>query len=51
MIEFIASLLFTLLPPCQTEDSSWCSWDATSQGNGTGTSFVSLTPDIIIYVD
>lgn len=28
------------LPPCPTEDSTGCYWDAATQGNGVGTSFV-----------
>lgn len=27
---------------CPTEDSTWCVWNAASQGNGIGHSFVSL---------
>lgn len=30
------------LPPCPSEDSSNCYWDATTRGNGQGTSFVNL---------
>lgn len=30
------------LPPCPTEDSDDCYWDAARMGNGQGTSFVSL---------
>lgn len=29
------------LPPCATEDSENCFWDAMERGNGQGTSFVS----------
>jgi hypothetical protein len=50
MIEFIAAILFAILPPCPTEDSSWCSWDARSQGNGAGTSFVAIG-DTVVYID
>jgi hypothetical protein len=50
MIEIIASILFIILPPCQEEDSSWCSWD-----DGSGASFVSLWPQdpapYVIHVD
>lgn len=28
------------LPPCPTEDSVHCIWDASEQGNGTGTDVV-----------
>lgn len=31
-----------LLPPCETEDSNDCYWDAAVRGNGEGTSFVTL---------
>ena len=30
------------LPPCPTEDSDNCIWDATTHGNGQGRSFISL---------
>jgi hypothetical protein len=30
------------LPACQSEDSTNCVWDAHTQGNGKGTSFVNL---------
>lgn len=30
------------LPPCETEDSSWCYWDAATRGNGEGRSFIAL---------
>lgn len=33
---------YTLLPACPTEDSTDCYWDATVQGNGTGSSFASV---------
>lgn len=29
------------LPPCATEDSDHCYWDASHQGNGLGSDFVS----------
>jgi len=28
------------LPPCQTEDSTHCYWDASVQGNGLGHDFI-----------
>lgn len=31
-----------LLPPCATEDSTDCLWDADTRGNGEGTSFVDV---------
>lgn len=30
------------LPPCATEDSDNCYWNAATMGNGTGTSFINL---------
>lgn len=30
------------LPPCPTEDSDDCYWDAPSMGNGSGRSFVTV---------
>lgn len=30
------------LPPCATEDSDNCYWNAARMGNGTGTSFINL---------
>lgn len=44
MIDFIIALLFAILPPCATEDSAWCKWDASTMGNGTGHSFIALAP-------
>jgi hypothetical protein len=35
------------LPPCVTEDSANCYWDAASRGNGLGQSFVDV--DGIVY--
>lgn len=33
------------LPPCQTEDSEGCYWDADTMGNGLGSDVVSI-PDV-----
>lgn len=38
------------MTPCQTEDSTMCYWDAGTSGDGYGTSFVSITDDIVIYL-
>lgn len=35
-------MLITTLPPCQTEDSSNCYWNAQTMGNGNGSSFIDL---------
>lgn len=36
------------LPPCQTEDSDNCYWDADTMGNGTGKSFTVIN-GIVTY--
>ena len=41
----IFAILMMALPPCEYEDSTNCSWDARHQGNGQGTSFVSIQFD------
>lgn len=33
---------------CEYEDSTWCFWNAAEQGNGLGTSFVSLWEGMVI---
>ena len=39
----ILSLLFSLfLTPCEFEDSTNCYWNATTQGNGLGNSFIDV---------
>ena len=42
MISLLFSLLFTVMPPCEYEDSTNCSWDADTRGNGVGHSFVDI---------
>lgn len=36
------AILLAVLPPCPTEDSTNCAWDAATMGNGAGRSFVAL---------
>ena len=36
--------------PCPTEDSTNCYWDAQTQGNGEGQSFIAFNDDVIIYL-
>lgn len=43
-------LLALLFPTCQAEDSVGCYWDASTAGNGTGTSFLALSEGVIIYL-
>lgn len=51
MSELLITLLMLILPPCQHEDSSWCTWNAQEQGNGQGTSFVTLAEGLSFTVD
>lgn len=45
----IAYLILSLLmPTCEYEDQSNCHWDASTNGNGTGQSFVQMM-DVTIY--
>lgn len=39
---FIALALAPLLPACEFEDSTFCTWTATEQGNGIGASYVDI---------
>ena len=39
----------TYLPPCPTEDSTDCYWDATQQGNSTGQSFATYQGHTVTY--
>lgn len=38
----VSATLPGILPPCVTEDATWCFWDASTSGNGTGLSFIDL---------
>jgi len=38
----LALIMLCALPPCQTEDSRNCHWQAESRGNGQGASFVDI---------
>ena len=35
-------------PECPTEDSTWCSWDASAQGNGQGSTVINFWGDFYI---
>lgn len=41
-----SSLAAALSTPCPTEDSDDCYWDASTQGNGLGSSFVNVAGSI-----
>jgi hypothetical protein len=51
MVHLIITLLLSILPPCPTEDANMCTWDASVQGNKSGTSFIALTDDFVIFLD
>lgn len=40
-----------ILPPCATEDSTQCYWDAQTMGNGRGRSFIALDDGLTVYVE
>lgn len=42
----VLALAMAVLPTCATEDSSACGWDASTQGNGTGRSFVEFAGEV-----
>ena len=48
-MSLLLALLVALLPPCATDDGSGslCGWDASAQGNGTGSDFVVIGSLII----
>lgn len=48
-MHLILVTLALLLPPCATEDANNCHWDATTNGNGQGSSFVVLNNHVINY--
>lgn len=48
------SVATAVFPPCQSEDSDWCVWDASErgtpgQGKGMGENFVSVGGVVIIF--
>lgn len=38
----LAVMVWLAVPACPTEDSNNCYWDARTQGNGQGRSFIDL---------
>lgn len=42
MHALILALLAAILPPCATEDATNCYWDASTQGNSLGSSFIDI---------
>ena len=42
MLAFLIALLAAILPACPAEDATNCSWDASTRGNGLGSSFISI---------
>lgn len=42
MLSLLIAILAAVLPSCADESADWCVWDASVQGNGAGTSFVSV---------
>jgi len=42
MIAILLVALALIMPPCATEDSVNCHWDASASGNGVGSSFIDV---------
>lgn len=42
MLAVVLAILFAVFPACPTEDATDCAWDASTHGNGTGSSFVDI---------
>ena len=42
MITALLVALALIMPPCATEDSLNCYWDASASGNGIGQSFIDI---------
>lgn len=50
MLAALALILALILPPCPTEDSTMCTWDATQHGNGQGHSIVNLWEGVTVFL-
>jgi len=48
MAGILFSILLSILPPCATEDSSNCAWNAADRGNGYGRSFIDIGGALIV---
>ena len=42
MLNLTLTLMLSLMPACAYEDETNCGWNAATQGNGQGVSFVSI---------
>lgn len=49
-MNIVLIILMAILPACPAEDSNFCSWDASTHGNGLGSSFVTVF-DVTYLVD
>jgi hypothetical protein len=50
MLGILVALLLAVLPTCAEESDTNCQWDAQQNGNGLGSSFVTVA-DHYIYTD
>lgn len=46
---FFLALILALTTPCQYEDSNNCYWDAQSNGNGQGSSFITINDHVYYF--
>jgi len=47
----LAALTPASLPPCASEDSTGCYWDAAHRGNGQGQSFFTTDNGTTVYLE
>lgn len=50
MTTLLLLLISLVMPPCATEDSSACYWDASTRGNGLGQSYWVTADDQVRYL-
>ena len=43
---FLLAILIYFMPACASEDANNCYWDASTQGNGEGSSFLVINDNV-----
>ena len=46
----VLAAFMAILGPCETESSNNCVWDASVQGNGTGSSFIDIDGEATYFI-
>ncbi len=49
-MKILFTLIATMFPPCDTEDSPQCYWDAANMGNKLGYSYVMAGDGTPVYI-